>query len=108
MEFRLPHRKHASVEDIVAEAQRGNAFFVNRAILNGDLAHLSQNEQRRIVAMASDEAARYAADQIIPITYEGQMTNNNFINKHINLALRVFTRAQNRSIKDEIEDMYNS
>jgi hypothetical protein len=108
MEFRLPHRKHASVDDVIAEAQKGNAFFVHRAVLNGDLAHLPQNEQRRIVAMVNDEAARYATDQIIPTTYEGQISNNNFINKHINLALRVFTKAQKRSIKDEIEDMYNS
>lgn len=108
MEFRLPHRKHASVDDVIAEAQKGNVFFVNRAFLNGDLAHLSENEQRKIVAMANDEAARYAADQIIPTTYDRQISNTNYINAHINLALRVFTKAQKRSIADEIEDMYNA
>jgi len=107
MELRLPHRKHASVEDVITEAQKGNAFFVNRAVLNGDLAHLPQNEQRRILAMANDEAARYATDQVIPTTYESQANNSNFISKHINLAWRVFTKTEGRSIAEEVEDMYN-
>lgn len=107
MEYRLPHRKHASVEDVIAEAQMGNAFFVNRAVLNGDLAHLPESEQRRIVAIANDEAARYATDQVIPTTYESQANNSIFINKHINLSWRVFTKAKGRSIAEEVEDLYN-
>lgn len=106
MELRLPHQKHASVEDIISEAQKGNAFFVNRAVLNGDLAQLPENEQRRIVAMASDEAARYASDQIVPNTAQTQETNNSFISKHLNFAIRVFTKAQGQTIQKEVDNLY--
>lgn len=108
MEFRLPHRKHASVEDVIAEAQKGNAFYVNRAVLNSDLAHLPESEQRRIVAMANDEAARYAQDQVIPKTDAEQTANDSFISKHLNLAVRVFVKANGRSIQEEITDHYES
>lgn len=106
MESRLPHRKHASVEEVMAEANKGNAFFVNRAVLNGDLAQLPENQQRKIVAVANDEAARYASDQIIPRSDQSHVVNQNFIAKHLNLAIKVFTRAQGRKINEEIDILY--
>jgi hypothetical protein len=97
MERRLPPRKPASIEEIKEAAKNGNAFFVNRAAENGDLAILPEHEQRMILAQANDEAARHAQDQVIPLK-DNSLTNNQiFIDKHANFAIDVFLKE----VKDQ-------
>ncbi len=95
-------RPHESVSKIREEAKKGNAFFVNRAALNGDLAQLSEYEQRQIVAQANDEAALYAHDQVIPQTEAATAINSNFIAKHLGRAINIIFKRDGRSVKEAL------
>lgn len=108
MERRLPPRKPASIEEIREAARNGNAFFVNRAAENGDLSILEEGEQIRILAQANDEAARYAQDQVIPLTTNALSNNQNFIEKHANFAIDIFFKRNKKPIKQQVSDFYNS
>lgn len=103
MEFIKP-RKHVGVEEVIEKAKKGDAFFVRRALLNGDLSILPDSQQRKIIATAYDNAAAYASDQVIPQTSETLDQNDNFIEKHLDMASRLFFNANGKSIKQEILD----
>lgn len=103
MEFFKP-RKHEPIKTIIEKAKKGDAFFVNRAVLNGDLNLLPEDVQGLIVAKANDEAARYASEQIIPLKDEEYFAREVFINSHLDRATKVFTRAEGKSLRQQIED----
>ena len=105
VERRIP-RPHAEIGEIVQKALRGDSFFVNRAALNGDLALLPNSFQRRIVAVANDKASRFAMEQIIATTMEQQKLNDEFIAKHLGLAVRVFFSAGSDSLQEQIEEFF--
>lgn len=95
-------RPHESVEKIREEARKGNAFFVNRAAINGDLAQLTEYEQRSIVAQANDEAAAYAHDQVIPLAESAAASNADFITRHLGRAINIIFKRGGRSVKEEL------
>jgi hypothetical protein len=100
-----PH-PHADVNVVVEHARRGDAFFVNRAARNGDLAQLPENEQRRIVAEANDRAAKRAMDLTVPLDRAGTERLQEFVDRREDLAVRVFTREGGRDVKDQIKEYY--
>ncbi len=105
MEWLKP-RPHAPIKEIVDKAKNGDAFFVNRAAYNGDLAIFPDAIQQLIVAVANDEAAAYALNQVIPQSDAALTQNNEFIGTHIDRATRTFAKKGQMSLKDQIEDFY--
>jgi len=78
--------------------------LVDRAVLNGDLAGLSETEQRKIVTMAHDIRAAYANDCVIPTTAERAQANTDFINDHLVRAVNFFFKADGKNLKQQILD----
>ena len=99
-------RPHASIEEIKREAANGNAFFVNRAAENGDLACLSDMEARRIVATANDQFALTETWRLVSKTPEGQVAQFDRVEDHIQFAARVFCREGGKPISQQIGDHY--
>lgn len=96
--------KHKSIEKVVEDAKRGIAFSVDRAVLNGDLAELSEAQQRIIVAMAHDIRAAYANDCVIPTTAENAQINSDFVRDHQSRAINFFFKADCKELKQQILD----
>ena len=94
------------IDEIITKAEAGDAFFVNRAAAKGDLDVLPENTARRIVAIANDVFAEDEAWFRLPQTPERQLVQQGQIDKHLNLATRVFFKAEGNSIPDEINRHY--
>ena len=78
--------------------------MVDQAVLNGDLAQLSESEQRKIVAVAHDNSAAYTYNLVIPITDEKSQEHSDFINRHTDMAANVFFKADGKNLQEEIKD----
>jgi len=101
---RLTPKPHKTLEEILKLAKRGFSSQVDRAVLNGDLANLSELEQRRIVAMAHDYSAFQADTYLIPLTDERVQQKNDWIKKEIDIAATVFFKADGKDLKEQIRD----
>lgn len=99
-------RPHASIKEIVEKARVGDAFFVNRATLNGDLAPLPDDVARLIVAVANDQAAANELDLVIPLSDEKFEQQQEFVAKHADRAVRVFTREGGKDLREQVSEFF--
>ena len=107
MEFPRP-RRHEPIEKILKRAKAGDAFFVLRAVRNGDLAGMPETEVRRILATVADNSANFAQEQLIPLTEIQAEINRLFIDKRIDFSWRILTgEGQGAGINSQIDDFYN-
>lgn len=99
-------RPHSPIIEIYEKAKAGDAFFVNRAAENGDLAPLPEDIRRQIVAVANDEAAAYMQNGVIPIRDDAVENQRTFVEKHSNFAINVFAKVDGRGLREQIRNFY--